>query len=77
MAIKKCKVSAKQNYLKESLISWIWQTQSIKTNPLTEDSQSINIVFPGELNLEDGPDFKNAIIEFNGLPVSGDVEIHT
>ncbi|MDD2890946.1 MAG: DUF2851 family protein, partial [bacterium] len=42
-----------------------------------EDSQSINIVFPGELNLEDGPDFKNAIIEFNGLPVSGDVEIHT
>ncbi|MDD5528566.1 MAG: DUF2851 family protein [bacterium] len=77
MAIKKCKVAAKQNYLKETFFSWIWQTQSIKTNPLTEDSQSINVVFPGELNVDDGPDFKNAIIEFNGLSVSGDVEIHT
>jgi len=63
--------------LKEAFLSWIWETQSIKTNLLTEDSQPINVVFPGELNLDDGPDFKNAIIEFNGLPVSGDVEIHT
>jgi len=36
----------------------------------------VRVLHSGEKNLFDGPDFKNALIEINGIQFRGDVEIH-
>lgn len=65
---------------KEKFIQWIWEKQLIKPSLLTEDSRGITIVSPGRLNLDDGPDFKSAVINlYSGgikTQLEGDVEIH-
>ena len=64
--------------IEEKLIQKIWHNQEfIKENLQTTDGQTIKILNPGNWNLsEEGPDFKDAELSFDGNVISGDIEIH-
>lgn len=61
----------------ERLLQAIWQHQRLQRNGLrTLDGRSVRILHPGFLNLEGGPDFRGAVIQFDDEPPrSGDVEV--
>ena len=61
----------------ESLVQSIWQHQRInREQARCIDGTSITILHPGFLNLEAGPDFKDAIIRIgDNTPIHGDIEI--
>ncbi|MGC8847179.1 MAG: DUF2851 family protein, partial [Candidatus Hydrogenedens sp.] len=42
----------------------------------TEEGHRVRILSPGYHNLYGGPDFKDALLEINGLSFRGDIEIH-
>ncbi len=42
----------------------------------TEEGHRVRILSPGHHNVYGGPDFKDALIEINGLAFRGDIEIH-
>jgi len=61
----------------ERLLQVIWQHQRLQRAQLrTLDGQSIRVLHPGFGNVEGGPDFRSAVIQFGDAPpVSGDVEV--
>ncbi len=61
----------------EAVIQTIWQQQYL-TGPAfkTTKGQSLTVLHPGVLNTDQGPDFSQARLAFDGLRWSGDVEIH-
>jgi hypothetical protein len=61
----------------EKLLQAIWFNQRIKRSELkTTKNIKIRVLHPGFFNSEAGPDFKNAIVQFdNQKPVQGDIEI--
>ena len=64
--------------IEEKLIQRIWHDQEfIKENLQTTDGKTLEIISPGNWNLaEEGPDFKEAELSFDGNVISGDIEIH-
>ena len=61
----------------ELLIQKIWLHGAFDTSRLVDHrGRRVEIVFPGQWNRLAGPDFKRAILEFDGQRVEGDVEIH-
>lgn len=64
------------NY-KEDLFHFIWQYKLLKTNSLrTESGQELEIIKPGELNFDSGPDFFNAKIKLEKVVLAGNIEVH-
>ena len=62
--------------LREHFLQAMWNEQCF-TGPLeTADHAAIEVISPGTWNLEQGPDFRNAVIRIGGRAVYGDVEIH-
>jgi hypothetical protein len=61
----------------ERLLQAIWQQQRLRRGRLkTLDGQPVAILHPGFLSLEGGPDFRGAVVQFDGQPpVSGDIEV--
>lgn len=61
----------------ERLVQAIWQHQRILRDKLVlTDSTPVRILHPGFHNVEGGPDFKDAVVQFgDNAPLSGDVEI--
>lgn len=61
----------------ERLLQQIWFHQRIRRDDLrTLDGQRVRVIHPGFWNKEPGPDFKNAIIQFENAPAKiGDIEI--
>jgi len=43
---------------------------------LTEDGQTLNILYSGRTNDEPGGDFKDALIEIAGRQLQGNIEVH-
>ncbi len=63
--------------LKEELFHFIWQYKLLNTNTLyTESGQQLQIIKPGELNNDSGPDFFNAKIKLGNLTLAGNIEVH-
>lgn len=61
----------------EEILQWVWQELLFSTQKLqTTCGKTIQIIDQGQLNSSDGPDFKRAEININGLRFFGDVEIH-
>jgi hypothetical protein len=66
----------------EKFLYHIWDEQHIKyddTTPKTLKSiagNTIKVHFQGHYNTYKGADFKNGIIEINGIVLNGDIEIH-
>lgn len=61
----------------EDFLHYIWRYQKLYTSKLhTTKGEDLQIVNPGFLNQDAGPDFDNARIYINGQQWAGKVEIH-
>ncbi|MDA3846818.1 MAG: DUF2851 family protein, partial [Vallitaleaceae bacterium] len=63
--------------MKEKLLHYIWQYKLYKPFGLkTSDNQLIEVIDPGKLNTDAGPDFFNAKLKIEGTLWAGNIEIH-
>lgn len=61
----------------ERLLHFIWQFQYFNKNELTTTAgETIQIIFPGEYNTNQGPDFSDAKIKIDQTTWAGTVELH-
>ncbi|HLG41390.1 MAG TPA: DUF2851 family protein, partial [Chitinophagaceae bacterium] len=61
----------------ERLLQFIWQFQYFNTNELSAVSgEMVRIIFQGQYNTNQGPDFTNAKIKIGHATWAGTVEIH-
>jgi len=61
----------------ERVLFRVWEKQYFGREGLsTHDGQSLEILNPGTLNLDGGPDFVAATLRIGGVLCTGDIEIH-
>jgi hypothetical protein len=61
----------------ERLLQYIWQFQYFNKSTLqTTDGEALQIIFAGELNKNQGPDFLNAQIKIGDTILAGSIELH-
>jgi hypothetical protein len=64
--------------ISERLVCCIWYTQAYLKALRTASGVAVRVISPGIWNLQSGPDFLRAALEFDGKEVvKGDIEIHT
>jgi hypothetical protein len=63
--------------MKEKLLQYIWQFQYFNAAALTTaDGEPVQIIYPGYLNTNQGPDFLEAKIKIGKTSWAGNVELH-
>jgi hypothetical protein len=63
--------------MREEILHFIWRYRHFNQQGLvTEDGQPLQIVFPGEPNSDQGPDFRDARIYIGDILYIGPVELH-
>jgi hypothetical protein len=63
--------------MNEQLLSFIWQNQYYnKLDLCSWEGESLEVIFPGTLNHNQGPDFKGATIKIGQHVWTGSVELH-
>jgi hypothetical protein len=63
--------------MREELLHFIWRHRYFNQQQLfTEAGESLQVLFPGELHRDQGPDCRNARICIGGRIATGPVEIH-
>lgn len=63
--------------MKEKLLQFIWQFQYFNSTQLTtSDNEILQILDPGKINHDQGPDFREAKIKINNTTWIGNIEIH-
>ena len=61
----------------ERLLQYIWQLQYFnRTQLLTNDGEDLSIIFPGNINSNQGPDFLDAKIKVGETVWAGNIELH-
>ena len=66
-----------EGYVTEKLLHFIWRFQYFNRTQLqTTDGEKVEIVFPGTINSNQGPDFKEAKIRIGTTLLAGNVELH-
>lgn len=61
----------------ERLLQYIWQFQYFNRNNLvTEEGEQLQIIHPGSINSNQGPDFTDAKVKINETIWAGSIEIH-
>ncbi|HEV8285980.1 MAG TPA: DUF2851 family protein [Chitinophagaceae bacterium] len=61
----------------ERLLQFIWQFQYFnKSELLTSAGEIVQIIFPGQYNTNQGPDFSNAKIKIGTTTWAGNIELH-
>ncbi len=61
----------------ERLLQYIWQLQYFNRNELvTADGEVLSIIYPGNINSNQGPDFLDAKIKVGNTIWAGNVELH-
>ncbi len=61
----------------ERLLQYIWQFQYFNYSDLhTEEGEPLQIIHPGSLNNNQGPDFSDAKIKINTTTWAGSIELH-
>ena len=61
----------------ERFLRHVWSRQYLQGSGLqTTDGRAIRVLETGTMNLDGGPDFKNASVRIGGIIYSGDIEIH-
>jgi len=64
-------------FINESFLSFVWQYTYFNVRHLVvSDGQSLEIIFPGHLNTNAGPDFTGARIQIDKITWIGAIEIH-
>ncbi|RME89398.1 MAG: DUF2851 family protein [Verrucomicrobia bacterium] len=61
----------------ERLVQWVWRQQRLRDDALrTAEGRRLRVLHPGFWNREPGPDFREAVLQFDDEPpVTGDVEV--
>ena len=63
--------------MNEKLLQFIWQFQYFQRSELrTTQQESLQIIKPGRLNADQGPDFSEAIIKIGSTIWAGNIELH-
>src|SRR5437867_8826346 len=63
--------------LTERLLQFIWQFQYFNKSELTTSSgETLQIIFPGQYNTNQGPDFSEAKIKIGTTTWAGNIELH-
>lgn len=63
--------------MKEEYLQFIWQHLLFRPGQLrTASGKTLELLHPGELNRDSGPDFFNARIRIGGITLAGNVEVH-
>lgn len=63
--------------ISERLLQFIWQFQYYNRQSLqTVSGEAVEVIFPGELNRNQGPDFKQARVKIGAVLWAGDIELH-
>ncbi len=60
----------------EMIFQYMWKHKMFPRRPLTVDGEELEILSPGILNSDSGPDFSGARIRISGQEWAGNVEIH-
>ena len=60
----------------EKFLYHIWDAQHIMKNLKTISGKPVSVMFQGRWNTDEGPDFKESILNLNGKVIRGDIEIH-
>lgn len=61
----------------EKLLQKIWLRGDFSGHTaLTTEGEAVEVLFPGQWNLLEGPDFRNARLRIGGRDVTGDIELH-
>ncbi len=64
-------------HVPETLLSRIWEEQRLRSDSLvTPDGCAVQIIRRGQKNVDNGPDFKHALIRIGSQLFEGDVELH-
>ena len=64
-------------YKLEANLQFVWERQLFNQSDLrTEDGQRLDVLFPGYLNRDSGPDFKEAKVRIGDVLFVGNVELH-
>ncbi|HBM16586.1 MAG TPA: hypothetical protein DD381_09640 [Lentisphaeria bacterium] len=58
-------------------LQYAWNSLHEGAEFLLENGLRLQVLYPGQWNVEKGPDFFGAKLRINGSVISGDVEIHT
>lgn len=63
--------------LTEAFLQYVWGHRLYSTaEPLASDGKRVEILNPGRLNADAGPDFFNAQVRVDGVTWAGNIEIH-
>ena len=63
--------------MNEALLQFIWQYSLYKPGELqTVQGEKVNVIFPGKLNRDAGPDFLEAKIKVGNTTLAGNIELH-
>lgn len=61
----------------EKLLQYIWQFQYYNKSELkTTAGEKLEIILPGKLNVNQGPDFNNAQVKIDNTTLVGSIELH-
>ncbi len=60
----------------EKFLFHIWDQRHLVDDLRSVNGKTVKIVYPGQYNTSNGPDFKNAVLYLDGEMLQGDVEIH-
>ena len=61
----------------ERLLQYIWQFQYFNpADPVTEEGEPLQVIHPGTLNTNQGPDFTDAKIKIGNTIWAGSIELH-
>jgi len=70
-------IAYRGNFISEKFVSHIWDSGHFaKDNLRAKDGRKIEVIYPGRLNSDSGPDFHNAEVRIGDQILKGDVEIH-
>jgi Protein of unknown function (DUF2851) len=70
-------LQSKPAIMTERLLQYIWQFQYFSSTALvTVDGESLQIIYPGFLNTNQGPDFLDAKIKVGDIGWAGNIELH-
>ena len=62
--------------MEERFLYHIWDEGHLLPDLQCINGKNLRVLYQGQFNTGRGPDFKNAIIEADGIQVRGDIEIH-
>ncbi len=63
--------------MKEKLLQYLWQFQYFNHSELTTiNGEPLQIIHPGTINTNQGPDFLDAKIKINNTIWAGNIELH-